>query len=193
MTARPFSRRDLLFGAGAATIAGPAGCARDSSFLSRAPSSSGGVSALLRLAPGVKIMGGNSLRVITSQLIGNSGAAVAVSDATNVAIAQNTIFDDGNAGQVASVTINGHTDKIHVGANHISRGKRGSYPGIAAGDSARIDTGGQILDNTVHGFGTGVVLGSNSESFVVQNNDLRLNTTCYTNKGQHNTINGNLC
>ena len=142
---------------------------------------------------GVAITGGGSLRVDSNQFLGNSGAAVAVSGASKVSVDQNQIRDNGNVGQVASIQIAGDTDTVVVASNSISRIKRGTYPGIDAGSATGLDVNGQILNNQVHGFGVGVALGTKSKSYLVENNDLRLNATCVTNNGTGNTINGNLC
>ena len=47
--------------------------------------------------------------------------------------------------------------------------------------------------NTVHGFGAGVALGSDSKGCEVENNNLRSNTACVTNDGMDNHVSNNLC
>jgi hypothetical protein len=56
MSNRSFSRRDVLIGAGAATLAGLTGCdSTASSFLSGSANSAAGVSALSRMLPNVVV------------------------------------------------------------------------------------------------------------------------------------------
>ncbi|HEY6419273.1 MAG TPA: hypothetical protein VIX59_09740 [Candidatus Binataceae bacterium] len=93
----------------------------------------------------------------------------------------------------SGVSINGGTQNVQVMGNHVSDNRRPSYGGIVGGFSSSVDSGGQVSDNVVHGFAQGVALGSNSNGFEVEDNDLLLNTVCVLNFGTDNVIAGNSC
>lgn len=124
----------------------------------------------------------------------NSGSGISASGSSNVTITECTIMNNGTSPRFGSgVSVNGGTKDIHVTGNHISDRRGVSNPGIKAGDASSLDSGGQVTNNTVLGFGAGVALGANSTEFVVEKNDLRKNTTCVTNDGTGNRVTDNLC
>jgi parallel beta-helix repeat protein len=124
----------------------------------------------------------------------NSGSGISASGSSNVTITECTIMNNGTSPRGGSgVSVNGGTKDIHVTGNHISDRRGVSNPGIKAGDASSLDSGGQVTNNTVLGFGAGVALGANSTEFVVEKNDLRKNTTCVTNDGTGNRVTDNLC
>ena len=127
-------------------------------------------------------------------IVRNSAAGMSVSGSSGVTVKQCTLVNNGSPSKGGGgVELNGGTANVMLTGNQISDNRHPSYAGIAAGNSATADTGAQITSNSVHGFGTGVVLGSNSQSCLVEYNNLTLNTACVTNNGTGNTVVNNQC
>ena len=127
-------------------------------------------------------------------LLENSGAGVSAQQSSNVLIQGCTIENSGTpAAGGSGVSINGGTQNVEVMGNLVSDNRSLPYGGIVAGFSSSVDSGGKVSGNVVHGLAQGVALGSNSNDFQVQDNDLTLNTVCVLNDGTDNVISGNSC
>lgn len=137
--------------------------------------------------------GANRIVVERCALVENSGAGVSATRSSNIHIKDSSFINNGtstNGG--AGISLNGDTQYMRVRFNHISD-DHGVLYGIKAGYSSSLDSTAHIFDNTVHGFGAGVALGSNSKGCEVENNNLRSNTACVTNDGMDNHVSNNLC
>ncbi|MBV8198020.1 MAG: right-handed parallel beta-helix repeat-containing protein [Candidatus Eremiobacteraeota bacterium] len=146
---------------------------------------------------GVAVNTGSNFTVQNSQFAGNRGVAIDMQGATGMTIAQNVINDNADVQGYGAIDIGGHSPSsgVQIVSNTIVRTTSNSSPGIAIGiiGPGGKNENGSILSNSVHGFGVGVDLGPRSDNFTVSDNDLRSNTTCYTNSGSGNTITNNLC
>jgi hypothetical protein len=123
----------------------------------------------------------------------NSGNGITVRNISNLSISQCSVAQNNAAGHGgAGINLKGGTSNVKILNNSVTRGHRNAA-GITAGNAAAADVNGKIENNTVHGFGVGVALGDDSSHFVVEDNDLSKNATCYTNAGSGNAISGNQC
>jgi hypothetical protein len=123
----------------------------------------------------------------------NSGNGITARNISNLSISQCSVAQNNAAGHGgAGINLKGGTTDVKIQSNAVTQGHRNAA-GIAAGNEASADVGGKVENNTVHGFGAGVALGVHSSHFVVEDNDLSKNATCYTNSGSGNTISGNQC
>lgn len=145
--------------------------------------------------PGIAIEDCNLHRVTVDRcsIQQNTGPGIAVNSSTGVTIKENTLAQNGTPGNGGPAIRMSGTQNVLVTLNHVSDNRGPDYPGIAAGLSSVTDSGGMITGNAVRGFGSGVTLGSNSQSFTVEDNDLRSNTQCVVNDGSGNTVENNQC
>lgn len=128
------------------------------------------------------------------EIVENSGSGVSAQRSSGVVIKECTIVNSGTPSQGGSgVSINGDTQNVQVIGNHVTDNRGPNYGGIIAGYSSSPDSGGYVSKNVVHGFASGVGLGSNSEKFDIVDNNLRMNTVCVQNGGTGNKIVRNKC
>jgi hypothetical protein len=131
----------------------------------------------------------NRVHVFRCQMKENSGAGIGIKNSSRVDIDECAFVANAGGG----VSLNGGTANVQVHSNHFSNPHKIAAPGIQAGNAPKTDSAALIHDNSVHGFGVGVSMGSHSTGFTVENNDLRSNTKCIVNNGSGNVLNNNLC
>jgi hypothetical protein len=142
----------------------------------------------------IEASSGRMIIVDRTTIAQSSGSGVAVNGSSNVMIRECTIVNSGQLGYPGSgINLDGGTDHVQILGNHISNSRFVNHPGVVAGNTSKTDTDGHVVNNLVHGFGTGVELGTQSQGFVVEDNDLSKNKACYTNNGSGNKIENNLC
>jgi hypothetical protein len=142
----------------------------------------------------IEASSGRTILIDRATIAQSSGSGVAVNGSSNVMVRECTIVNSAQLGYPGSgISLDGGTDHVQILENHISNSRFVNHPGVVAGDKSNMDTNGHIVNNLIHGFGTGVALGTQSQDFVVKDNDLGKNKVCYANNGSGNKIENNLC
>lgn len=131
---------------------------------------------------------GAIILVSRCSVLRNSGNGISAKSTTNLAVRQCSIGQNSLDG----INLKGGTQNVQLLNNTIAPG-HATAAGISAGNSTSPDSAGHFEDNAVHQFGVGVALGTGSSKFVVKNNDLSKNATCYTDTGSQNTFSGDQC